>query len=668
MKRGLWVAVAGLSMLFVVAPARGADEETIQRAVDRGVAYLKGAPLDGNPEIGATALVALTLLECGVPVNDPKIQKAATAVREAAINLTKTYSISLSIMFLDRLGEPVDVALIESLTIRLLAGQDPQTGGWSYECPTISQDEAARLRQALSQRNELVGTREPPKPGEGPRRDFKDLPREIQQQWNAVNAGAGAGVPGALASTGDNSNTQFGTLGLWVGRRQGIPVEKGLARVEARFRGGQRPDGGWTYTPQPVNMPPLAAAMMPGMNSTPPMTCAGLIGLAAGYGIGTETALRTAAGPNFDPAKVIRNLPDPANDPHIKAALKLLASFIDNPNLLNQGGGRPGQPPAPVPGGPGNPQIAGNFAKPPGDHPFKNMHYFLWSLERVAVAYSLDTIENKDWYRWGSDILLGQQAGDGSWSGDANGIPVADTCFALLFLKRANLASDLSAHIRNRRSALRGGAGSGADLLKEIKENPGLKPGPSKDDRTTEAKPSAPEVKPSGVKPQPEVAPPSKASDPDAGRLSDELVNAPPAKQDQVLEKLRDSKGGVYSAALADAIPRLAGAVKNKAREALAERFTRMTANTLKDKLDDNEPEVRRAAVLACGMKEDKTFIPRLIDLLQDKEPAVMRAAHAALKSLTSEDFGPAAESSPADLKKAVDAWKAWLARTSGGK
>src|SRR5205823_1598436 len=146
--------------------------------------------------------------------------------------------------------------------------------------------------------------------------------------------------------------------------------------------------------------------------------------------------------------------------------------------------------------------------------------------------------------------------------------------------------------------------------------------------------------------------------DPEAARLSDELANATGAKQDQVLDKLRDSKGGVYTQALADAIPRLAGPVKNKARDALAERLTRMTAATLKDKLEDDETEIRRAAALACAMKEEKSLIPRLIEMLQDKDPGVMRAAHAALKNLTNEDFGPA-EANPGELKRAVDAWKA---------
>jgi len=176
------------------------------------------------------------------------------------------------------------------------------------------------------------------------------------------------------------------------------------------------------------------------------------------------------------------------------------------------------------------------------------LHYFLWSVERVAVCYGLENIEGREWYRWGSDILLGQQSGEGSWGGDEPGAAYADTCFALLFLKRANLASDLSATIRSRKTALRGGN----SLAELMKDKPGTKPG-AKDDKTPtkpgggETRPGGSDSKSSPTKEQPETPPSSKASDPEAARLSNELVNAPPGNQEQVLEKLRDSKGVVYS-------------------------------------------------------------------------------------------------------------------------
>jgi hypothetical protein len=710
MTRWLGVAVAGWCLLFLLAPLRGADDPAIQRAVEKGVAYLKRSQQpDGrwkHDEIGATALAALTLLECGVPANDPAIQKAAAVIREASIDVTRTYTIATSIMFLDRLGEPVDVSLIQSLSLRLLAGQSGQ-GGWSYECSGVAPAEAARLRQAVNQRNERGPDKDPPKAGQG-RRDFKDLPPEVQQQWNMLN---GAGPRGA-SDDSDNSNTQFAVLALWVGRRQGIPVEKALVRAETRFRATQKPDGGWAYKNNnggaPANLPILGAqgGGLPLGGSTPSMTCAGLIGLGAGYGVGTETALRTA-GANFNLNNLPRNLPDPNNDRQVKAALLLLGTMIDNSNATpanpGPGAGNPPGPPANPGAGAGNPPGAvppnpegpvgkptppgagtGNPPGPPGSQlggrpwvpsalpgaagapsrlqwdELGKGYYFLWSLERVGVAYGLETIGDKDWYAWGSQNIVQNQAAEGRW-GNTYPLDPVDTCFALLFLQKANLARDLTATLKGRVKdpavrELKTGAG-GVELSKN---KPDLKPSVGTDDKGTDSKPSASKEQPGG-------AGASRAADPEAARLSDELVTTTAGKQDQVLEKLRDSKGTVYTQALADAIPRLAGAIKNKARDALAERLTRMTATTLKDKLEDDEAEIRRAAALACAMKEEKSLIPRLIDLLQDKEPGVMRAAHTALKNLTGEDFGPG-EANPAELKRAVDAWKAWWASHKAGK
>jgi hypothetical protein len=74
--------------------------------------------------------------------------------------------------------------------------------------------------------------------------------------------------------------------------------------------------------------------------------------------------------------------------------------------------------------------------------------YFLWCLERVAVIYDLKTIGGKDWYAWGSEHILDNQQSNGSWV-DLHG-DVCDTCFAILFLTRANLAKDLTESIRTR--------------------------------------------------------------------------------------------------------------------------------------------------------------------------------------------------------------------------
>src|SRR5204863_3408 len=76
-------------------------------------------------------------------------------------------------------------------------------------------------------------------------------------------------------------------------------------------------------------------------------------------------------------------------------------------------------------------------------------YYFLWSLERVGMALDLKTIGNKDWYSWGAEIILATQQLDGSWKGSYPEAGI-DTSFALLFLRRSNLAQDLTTRLRGR--------------------------------------------------------------------------------------------------------------------------------------------------------------------------------------------------------------------------
>jgi hypothetical protein len=73
-------------------------------------------------------------------------------------------------------------------------------------------------------------------------------------------------------------------------------------------------------------------------------------------------------------------------------------------------------------------------------------YFFLWSLERIAVVLGLEMIDGKDWYSWGAEILLANQMADGAWRGEY-GDCGADTCFALLFLKKVDLAPDLTASL-----------------------------------------------------------------------------------------------------------------------------------------------------------------------------------------------------------------------------
>jgi hypothetical protein len=495
-----WLAaflLLALSLLTAVPSARSelpkAEQARINDAIDKGVKYLRDhqgpagtwATGDEKKVVGYAALPGLTLLESGVPANDPAVKKVAALVRQAAAlydgpyKLDGTYEIALSILFLDRLGDPDDKKIIQRLALRLVAGQRV-TGGWHYNCPILRPEidkELLTTLQSLPPLNvegvpglpdtepvqvkipmPFLGTfsyMAPPgqvPPGAGsqsPGSSFGESASEADRsvgdvspalnmesvrstrQNYCIKALETAPVPAEVTrsakddkpkpaakpvvipprlkgmpifndpkkfvmvddpnSKTDNSNTQFAILALWAAQRHDVPMDRTLRLLVKRFQVSQNPVGSWDYH----------FFLGGSKNESPQMTAVGLLGLAVGHGM---------AAPGRG-AGVRRQVKDPA----IVNGFVALNRWIGQPTGRMEG------------------------------HQQQNL-YYLWSLERVAVLYNLDRIGDKDWYRWGAEILVANQAVDGHWeNGQYHGSStVLDTCLALLFLQRANLAKDLA--------------------------------------------------------------------------------------------------------------------------------------------------------------------------------------------------------------------------------
>jgi hypothetical protein len=614
-----------MTALALTAPAGAADKDQVRKAVERGVAYLQQIQdrngswpvLPTGATTGATALIGLALLECDVPATDPAIEAAAKFLRNHWAEVDDshaTYTLALAVLFFDRLGEPEDTPIIQALGARLLGGQNAD-GAWSYACPPLDKQDLRQLQSLIQRRVELKAKGELPKLKAADAGRRPALPPEVQRLVTRMrNSGPRrvARLDMRKGMAGDNSNTQFAILGLWVARRHGVPADKALARAATHFRAIQHANGGWGY--------PAEKNQMGFGITTGSMTCAGLLGLALGLGNAQESVLRAETrlpSAHASPKKAA----DPLKDRAVRDGLAALARVVGQP--LDD--------------------VAIGAATGLGDR-----YYLLWSVERVAVAYGLAHIGTKDWYDWGAELLLSGQQMDGAWRGKfTSGV---DTSFALLFLRRANLSQDLTAYLKGTpsvRAVLKAGLGEeGAKVPDETVKEAAAK-GPSPAPEKT-IKPSA--DKPAGAI-HAKAAPTPPAADAEAVRLGAALVKASGPPQERLLDQLKRGKGTAYTEALAGAIGHLHGAVKHKARDALAERLARMTEPTLRNKLRDRAPEVRRAAALAAAMKEDKRLVPDLITLLGDQEATVARAAHAALKEMTRQDLGPPA------------AWKEWWAK-----
>jgi hypothetical protein len=479
------------AVLALAGPARAqrvplsqAEQDRVNRAIEAGARFLRASQqqtggwskADEQHRVGYAALPALTLLECGAGPRDPAVVAAANVVRARADKLDLTYDVSLSILFLDRLGEPSDKRIIHMLALRLVAGQSP-TGGWGYRVPVLNAKTHYDLLTALRQSepdNALAllppvprdpGLAQPGDPKNdlalpGDRKDDGNPYRDDKKDGALATVGPDGspvevairrgpsprtggcikaldppptgspdgerkearppaekkpfvppdnlrGLPvftdpknlaprdlpdrptQPLLPTTDNSNTQFAILALWAARRHDVPLKRTLALIARRYHNSQAADGSWTYHYVPGG----------GADDRPAMNAVGLIGLAVGHGL-------TADGKDDRP---------PVRDPRVVRGFAALGRHIGKPAFRMEGLQQP------------------------------NL-YFLWSVERAAVLYGLPLIGDKDWYRWGAECLIANQTFNGSW--DKGGYwaanPVVDTCLALLFLKRANLATDLT--------------------------------------------------------------------------------------------------------------------------------------------------------------------------------------------------------------------------------
>jgi hypothetical protein len=647
---------ATFALSFLIAcgllssPAASPDDPPIRDAINRGVKFLKKqyesypfTPVtDGiDYELGRVSLAGLALLESDVPGTDPLIQKITKFVRENVLNTTKTYDVSLALMYLDRLGLEEDRPMIQLLGLRILVGQNPD-GGWGYICGhPLTNEDKLRLQGQLKEvklvsRPKITIPTKQPKKESVPRDDLPNSPKKKEKPKDAVknqppdedlpalnpeiekwlpklanpNKIENDPIRGVITSVGtDHSNTQFACLGLWIARRHGVPVDVSLVALEKHFRLTQNRDGGWNYSVDGL------------VDSSGAMTCAGLIGLATGQGV--------------------RGIPkdwNPNSDKSMQAGFSVVGNLIalDNRN------------------------------QPIDQRHTRQNYYLLWSIERAAMIYGVDKIAGQDWYAWGSEGLLKLQKEDGSWTQGtySSSSSTIDACLALLFLNRANLAKDLTNKLR-RADPKWASLKSGKDITKVLNPKEGNNPTGPSESNPVESKKNTdprPETKnpPTTINPPANTPPVNDEFAQQAERLANSLIQASASEREAILNNLRDSKGAVYTEALARATTKSDGDLLRQVRDALASRLTRMTAKTLREMLKDENREIRRGAALAGAMKEDKELIPDLITTLADKEVLVVRAARAGLKSLSGVDFGPDSDASAAEKIKAINNWRSW--------
>jgi hypothetical protein len=187
----------------------------------------------------------------------------------------------------------------------------------------------------------------------------------------------GPRAEGGPPQLGDNSNTAYALLGLAACRRAGVAAPRAaIERAEAWWKSSQNPDGGWGYRSDRESES-YASMSESGMGSL--VLCRRILGSENGDG----PALARAS------AWLAQNF-----------------SLSENRGSSYQQG---------------------------------RLFYHLYALERLGTLLDARELAGHDWYGEGAAYLLSTQGPDGSWDDGAD-TPVANTCFALLFLTRATRA------------------------------------------------------------------------------------------------------------------------------------------------------------------------------------------------------------------------------------
>ncbi len=206
-----WTLAVGLLAAGAAAPAADPSPAAIDRAIERGVAYLLQAQASGGRwqtkydahfAGGPEALAVLALLECGQTPDAPKLASALDYLNR--IQAETVYARALRTMVYARL-DPKDYTRRLHADAQWLTRQQLRSGGWGY----------------------------------GP----KHPTTEARDNWT------------------DNANTHFALIALHDAQRRGVTLpDTLLRRTLAYWTRGHNRDGGWGFEPRGLSSTPLRAS------------------------------------------------------------------------------------------------------------------------------------------------------------------------------------------------------------------------------------------------------------------------------------------------------------------------------------------------------------------------------------------------------------------------
>lgn len=407
----LWAGILWATLVYSQDnPPLNWDQAKVDQAVKAGVTHLKSRnesfpkPLNSHPN-RTTELVLLTYIHAGVPESDPEFQFLLKEMLEGT--LETTYCVALQAMALEELDRAKYQGRLRQCA-QFLVDNHCVNGQWSYGTPTTFVED--------------VPTRGERKEVASGARDFGTPPP----------AGAGGGKPKVKAklrvekkrdgpATGDNSNTQYAALGMRACHDAGIQIPASVTELAMKwYRESQKQEAG--AVPEKIIDRGSAPAGGPQKGTTVASRAAVLAepqGWDYGkyskpaYGSMTAGAIGGLAIWDYIRDNDEGKAKSWKKDANIHKGLAWMAknfSVTYNPGL-----------------------VEGNKLY---------YYYYLYGLERAGMLYGTEYMGSHEWYPEGVKVLLEAQRKDGAW-----GSP-ADTCFAILFLRRSTRPLDVASEDR----------------------------------------------------------------------------------------------------------------------------------------------------------------------------------------------------------------------------
>jgi hypothetical protein len=357
----------------------------IDQAIHRGVDYLKKADsivpweaFGGNSD----ELILWTFVHADVSPRDPAFQTLLQRMLSA--KLERTYKVALQAMILEEVDR-VAYQLRIWQCAQFLMDNQCLNGQWSYGEASLAVNSVPSLPKIVE-----VAT--------GPPSGARDFAAAARKEKPKVVRKIPVQKTKNGPATGDNSNSQYAALGLRACFEAGIKLPKeplvlakkwwmdcqhGAEDKEKKVASGGKPladPRGWCYDVKDGH--PAYGSMS-----------AGAVG---------SVAL-------FD---YLLDL-DWKKDPTVAAGMSWLTVHFT---------------------------VTENFG-PPQDRPAGTnefYYYYLYALERAGMMVGTETLGAHHWYVEGAKVLVEKQSPGGQWEhpGDWNK-PSWNTCFAILFLKRA---------------------------------------------------------------------------------------------------------------------------------------------------------------------------------------------------------------------------------------